>query len=400
MSKKKLVPRLRFKEFEKDGEWKKLCLDELVNIVDGDRGTNYPSKKDFTNDGHTLFLNASNVTKLGFKFEENQYISEIKSNLMGNGKLLLNDIILTSRGSIGNVGIYNERINGKYPYVRINSGMLILRNRNIADSYFIGQYLKSSSGKYQIKLISFGSAQPQLTKNDVSNYSVVHPIDLNEQRRIGDFLNKFDEMLQLQQSKVNKVKDLKSAYLSEMFPKEGEKYPKKRFEGFTEPWYKNKFNEITEYITSSLSANNSLIKGRYELYDANELIGYTNSSGQKQEYVTIIKDGSGVGRVRLLPKDSNFIGTMGAIVNKEQTDIHYIYAYLQQFNFTEFITGATVPHVYYRDYGESTAYHPSYEEQVKIGKLFKNLDNQISIEEEKLAKLEKLKQSYLNDMFV
>ncbi|MDN6195073.1 MAG: restriction endonuclease subunit S, partial [Atopostipes suicloacalis] len=193
---------------------------------------------------------------------------------------------------------------------------------------------------------------------------------------------------------------IKSAYLSEMFPKEGEKYPKMRFEGFTEQWEEKKLNEISNYHTSSVSSKDVKEIGKYKLYDANELIGYISNERLNQKYITIIKDGSGVGRVRLLEKDSYFIGTMGAISALEMTNIYYLYAYLEKFNFTDYIIGATIPHVYYSDYGNSVDYHPGLKEQKKIGSFFKKLDDQIELEEEKLAKLEKVKEAYLDDLFV
>lgn len=388
MSKEKLVPNLRFEHFKNAEYWTNFELGELANIVRGASPRPIQDPKWFDKDSTVGWLRISDVTRQnGRIYYLDQRISKAgqeKTRVLKSPHLLISIAATVGKPVIN------------YVDTGVHDGFLIFKDP-IFDKEFMYQWLEM----FRLNWFRYGQpgSQINLNSNLVKNQNVYLPL-LQEQEKIGKFFVKLDELIQLQQSKLNKVKDIKSAYLSEMFPKEGEKYPKRRFEGSTEPWYKNKFNEITEYITSSLSANNTLIQGRYELYDANELIGYTNSSGQKQEYVTIIKDGSGVGRVRLLPKDSNFIGTMGAIVNKEQTDIHYIYAYLQQFNFTEFITGATVPHVYYRDYGESTAYHPSYEEQVKIGKLFNNLDNQISIEEEKLRKLRKLKRAYLNDMFV
>ena len=396
MSKEKLAPKVRFEEFSAIWKYHGL-LDSVTKVIDFRGRTPKKLCLDWSRNGF-LALSALNVKNGYIDKDADAHYGDRKlyNKWMLGNELHKGQVLFTTEAPMGNVAQVPD--NNKYILSQRTIAFEVKENWITED--YLAVVLRTPSIFRELTTLSSGGTAKGVSQRTLSELDIPIPKDIREQHKIGEFFKKIDKMIQLQQSKVNKVKDIKSAYLSEMFPKEGEKYPKKRFEGFTEPWYKNKFNEITEYITSSLSANNTLIQGRYELYDANELIGYTNSSGQKQEYVTIIKDGSGVGRVRLLPKDSNFIGTMGAIVNKEQTDIHYIYAYLQQFNFTEFITGATVPHVYYRDYGESTAYHPSYEEQVKIGKLFNNLDNQISIEAEKLTKLEKLKQAYLNDMFV
>lgn len=382
MSKEKLVPKLRFEEFFNKSDWNKKILSEVASYRNGKAHEN-----NIETDGHFIVVNSKFVSTNGKvkKYTNNQNEPLYKSEIV----FVLSDV--PSGRAIARTYLIPE--DDKYT---LNQRIAGITPNKTTHPYFLYNLMNRHSYFLQF---DDGVKQTNLSKADVNNFTSFYPIK-EEQDKIGSFFNKIDQMIQLQQSKLNKVKNIKSAYLSEMFPKEGEKYPKKRFEGFTEFWEKQQFNEITEYITSSFTANNALIKGKYELYDANELIGYTNISGQNQEYVTIIKDGSGVGRVRLLPKNSNFIGTMGAIVNKKETDAYYIYAYLQQFNFTEFITGATIPHVYYSDYGKSTDYHPAYKEQIKIGHFFKNLDNQISIEQEKLSKLEKLKQAYLNDMFV
>lgn len=101
-------PAIRFQGFT--DAWEQRKLSEVVNVLDGDRGKNYPTENDFYVDGHTLFLNASNVTTDGFLFEDNQFISEEKSNSMGNGKLQNDDIVVTSRGSLGHIAWYNTDI--------------------------------------------------------------------------------------------------------------------------------------------------------------------------------------------------------------------------------------------------------------------------------------------------
>ena len=178
--------------------WEQRKLGEVVDVVDGDRGKNYPSGDDFSKQGHTLFLSATNITKSGFSFESNQYITEEKSNALGNGKLNLNDIVLTSRGSLGHIAWYDTNLRSFLPFARINSGMLILRPNYGVEPSYIAHYLKSPLGKSQIDLISFGSAQPQLTKKDISNYNISIP-EKEEQDKIGTFFSNFDNLITLHQ---------------------------------------------------------------------------------------------------------------------------------------------------------------------------------------------------------
>lgn len=74
---KKKIPELRFEGFT--DAWEERKLEDISEIIDGDRGKNYPSGDDFKNNGHTLFLSAANVTKQGFLFKETQYITKLKS---------------------------------------------------------------------------------------------------------------------------------------------------------------------------------------------------------------------------------------------------------------------------------------------------------------------------------
>ena len=99
--------------------------DAPFEIIDGDRGKNYPKQNEFSDDGHCLFLSAANVTRGGFEFSECQFITEQKDGMLRKGKLQRDDIVLTTRGTIGNVAHFRASV--PYERLRINSGMVILR---------------------------------------------------------------------------------------------------------------------------------------------------------------------------------------------------------------------------------------------------------------------------------
>ncbi|VPY31355.1 type I restriction-modification system, S subunit, putative [Streptococcus pneumoniae] len=100
-------------------------IDNLFDIIDGDRGKNYPKSDELFSEEYCLFLNTKNVTKNGFSFDTKQFITKTKDKLLRKGKLERYDIVLTTRGTVGNVAYYDELI--KYKHLRINSGMVILR---------------------------------------------------------------------------------------------------------------------------------------------------------------------------------------------------------------------------------------------------------------------------------
>lgn len=209
------VPEIRFKGFT--DAWEQRKFSDIVDVLDGDRGKNYPTSDDFDISGHTLFLNASNVTNDGFLFQDNQFITEEKSNSMGNGKLEDDDIVVTSRGSLGHIAWYNADISSFVPYARINSGMLILRNKKEVETEYLYHFMKSSKGQSQISFISFGSAQPQLTKKGVEDLEVILPKRRDEQVQLGYYFSNLDHLITLHHRKLEKLEQIKQAMLHKMF---------------------------------------------------------------------------------------------------------------------------------------------------------------------------------------
>lgn len=211
----KRVPEIRFAGFTDD--WEQRKLGDLVDVLDGDRGKNYPTSDDFDISGHTIFLNASNVTNNGFLFQDNQFITEEKSNNMGNGKLEEDDIVITSRGSLGHIAWYNADISSLMPYARINSGMLILRNKKEIETEYLYHFMKSDKGQSQISFISFGSAQPQLTKKGVEDLKVILPTRRDEQTQLGHCFSSLDHLITLHQRKYEELQKIKKFMLQNMF---------------------------------------------------------------------------------------------------------------------------------------------------------------------------------------
>ncbi|MFM6083097.1 MAG: hypothetical protein ACKPCI_32035, partial [Dolichospermum sp.] len=117
-------------------DWEeKTLLKANIRVIDGDRGENYPKGDDFSADGYCLFLNAKNVTKQGFIFNDVSFITKQKDETLRKGKLIRNDLIITTRGTVGNIAYFDKSI--KYENIRINSGMVIIRNdnSNISNNY-------------------------------------------------------------------------------------------------------------------------------------------------------------------------------------------------------------------------------------------------------------------------
>ena len=185
-----------------------------IEVIDGDRGKNYPHQSELQDNGFCLFLSAKNVTKTGFVFDETQYISKEKDELLNNGKLGRGDIVITTRGTIGNVALYSAKVS--YDNIRINSGMLIIRcGKNISNQYLY-QALKSDWFQRQIMAVQSGSAQPQLPKSHFLKMSIPLPI-LSIQQKIANVLQALDDKIELNSAINNNLEQQAEALFHSLF---------------------------------------------------------------------------------------------------------------------------------------------------------------------------------------
>lgn len=142
-----------------------------IQLIDGDRGANYPKQEHFKTRGYCLFLSAKNVTNTGFAFEEMVFIDGDRDFLLRAGKLQKGDVVLTTRGTVGNVAFYGENI--PFDHIRINSGMIIIRaNPAIWNRRFLYFLFASSYVQEQISALTSGSAVPQLPARDIKKFTL------------------------------------------------------------------------------------------------------------------------------------------------------------------------------------------------------------------------------------
>ena len=164
-----------------------------IEVIDGDRGKNYPHQDELLDEGSCLFLSATNVTKKGFVFDDTVFISEEKDRALRNGKLNRGDIVITTRGTVGNVAFYDQTV--PYDQVRINSGMLIIRCHDGIEAGYLYYVLRGKDFQNQIKQMQSGSAQPQLPKSHFVKMKIPVP-SLDEQKHISQVLTTFERNIQ------------------------------------------------------------------------------------------------------------------------------------------------------------------------------------------------------------
>ena len=189
-------------------------MTEVCEIIDGDRGKNYPTAEDFFDDGYCLFLNAKNVTTSGFNFDNCMFVSKEKDEALRKGKLSRGDVVLTTRGTIGNLAFYTNEV--PFENVRINSGMVILRMKQdvVDEVYFIEQF-KLQLDDIKEKIAS-GSAQPQLPISTMNKIQVLVP-DIDRQREFADFTKQIDKSKVAVQKSLDETQKLFDSLMQEYF---------------------------------------------------------------------------------------------------------------------------------------------------------------------------------------
>lgn len=380
-------PEIRFRGYT-DG-WEQRKLGELSSSFE--YGLNAASKE---YDGENKYIRITDIDDESREFKQEDITSpDTDLSSAENYKLSEGDILFARTGaSVGKSYIYKAS-DGLVYY----AGFLIrARIKPEYNSEFVFQNTLTGNYEKFIKVTSMRSGQPGVNAQEYSQYQIMMP-SKPEQDKISDCLRNLDNLITFHQRKCNTLKNLKEAMFTKMFPKEGESVPEIRFKGFTDPWEQRKLNEICDYTSSSLTASSSIENGKYILYDANTEIGSVDSFSMNEDYITVIKDGAGVGRIRKLPKNTAFIGTMGALTSKnKETD--FLYYLLERKDLSKQFTGSTIPHIYFKDYGKDAVNIPKDKEQQVIGSYFKQLDNLITLHQRKYEKLLDVKKAFLEKM--
>ena len=139
--------------------------------------------------------------------------------------------------------------------------------------------------------------------------------------------------------------------------------------------------------------------GIYPIYGASGFIKNVDFYHQENPYVAVVKDGAGVGRVMKLPAKSSVIGTMQYIVPNDDMDTSYLAYVLEHINLSKYYTGATIPHIYFKDYCNEIIPEHSKSEQHHIANTLDKVSNLISLRKQQLSKLDELVKSRFIEMF-
>ena len=169
---------------------------------------------------------------------------------------------------------------------------------------------------------------------------------------------------------------------------------------FVNGFMRVKLEDVCLKGSSNLKQSDVIDKnGEYEIYGASGLIGKVDFFHQEKPYIAVVKDGAGIGRTMLLPEKSSVIGTMQYILPNEKVTPKYLYYVIRYMHLEKYFTGATIPHIYFKDYRKEEFNLCDLLEQEKIVSTLSKIETLITHLRTQLEKLDLLVKARFVEMF-
>lgn len=400
------TPHLRFKGFNGEWEEKKIgdVVDDLYNGQTPSRIINnyWNGKINWLSSGE---LNRSIVKKTVEKIS----VSGQKSanlRLVPSGTFVIAITGLEATGTRGNCAILgiDTTLN--------QSCMAIYPNLNLLLTSFLFQWYRKNSEEYGIKFT-------QGTKQQSYNAAIIKKLDIvlpkvEEQNKIGEYFQRLDALIEQKEKKYQKLKQFKTAMLSQLFPKEGEHTPKLRFKGFSEEWEEGKISELGIFNPKAE------IPEKFEYVDLESVVGTKMISHRIEHKSTApsraqrlaIQGDLFYQTVRPYQKNNylfnqsykNYVFSTGYAQIRPYANGSFLLSLVQNDRFVKDVlnncTGTSYPAINSKDLANIDVYYPSKTEQTKIGNYFQKLDTLIDLHQQELEKLKTMKKALLAKMFV
>ena len=396
-------PKIRFKGFTDD--WEQRELGEVAKYRNGKAHEN-----DISEHGEYVVVNSKFVSTDGevCKFSNKQieplYKDEIAFVLsdVPNGRAIARTFLVDKNDKY----TLNQRIAGITPAENVCPYFLhILMNRNI---YFLQ--------------FDDGAKQTNLSITDVMEFEEYYPSN-EEQNRIGRYFENLDRLITLHQRKLEKLMNVKKSMLEKMFPKQGSKVPEIRFNGFTDDWEQRKLIDICEYVDYRGKTPLKTDHGIFLVTAKNIKFGYIDYESSKEyileeDYEEVMRRGKpeigdvlitteapcgniaqvNICDIALAQRIIKYRGRKNVIDNTYLK--HYMLSSYFQMNLQEKISGGTVKGIKGSILHQQYISFPKFDEQIKIGQYFDDLDHLITLHQRKLEKLKNIKKSMLEKMFI
>ena len=343
---------------------------------------------------------------------------DFKGALLQNG-----DIIIADTAEDETTGKVCEIVNIQDKDVVAGLHTMVCRPKNKTAEGYFGYYMNSSSYHHQLLPLMQGIKVLSLSKTNVQKTTVKYPKDKAEQQKIADCLRRIDTLITLHQRKYEKLVNIKKSMLNKMFPPNGASVPEIRFKGFTDPWEQRKLDEIANFSKGVGYSKNDLCEegtpiilyGRlytkYEtsIFDVDTFVkGKAGSVYSKGGEVIVPASGETAEDISIASVVVNPGILLGGDLNIVSPTTEYDSAFLAltissgaaHKYLSSLAQGKSVVHLHNADIQSVSAKFPTKREQEKIHLLFGKIDTLITLHQRKLEKLQNIKKSCLEKMFV
>lgn len=406
MSKKS--PQLRFEGFTDD--WEERKLRDLLN-------KNSEKNKNLSVINVESVSNKTGFTKQTDQFEDYSVASADLSNyyVIREKQFAYNP----SRINVGSIAYKDlgDEISVVSPlYVSFST-------KKVLNDGFLWNWFKTASFDAQRQRLSEGGVRDTLSFNQLSEMNTMFPT-YPEQQKIGSFFKQLDDTIALHQRKLDLLKEQKKGYLQKMFPKNGEKVPELRFEGFADDWEDRKLSSIAERVTRKNKNNESTlpltISAQDGLVDQNDyfnkqvasrdVTGYFLVKNGEFAYNKSYSNGYPWGAIKRLDKyEMGVLSTLYIVFKPTAINSQFLVSYYETTrwygevskNAAEGARNHGLLNISPNDFFNTLLTIPkSAEEQQQIGSFFKQLDDTIALHQRKLDLLKEQKKGFLQKMFV
>jgi len=319
---------------------------------------------------------------------------------------LLGFIDGSQSGSIKNVFRKGDVLFGKLrPYLKkyhqpnfdgvCSSEIWVLNGKEISNDFLY--YLIQTNSFIDLTNQSSGSKMPRADWSVLEKGLFFFPCK-KEQERIYGLFQKIEKRILSQKKILSELEKLRIQIKDNLLSQ------KIRFKNESGnnyyDWKKVQLEEVCEKQSSNISANKIEDNfGEFPIYGATGFFKNVDFYEVETDYIAIIKDGAGVGRLFLCNGKSSVLGTLD-IITPKNINLYFLYCLLSNINFDKYSTGSTIPHIYFKDYKNEFCTIPCIEEQTKIVNFLSKISDKIEIEKKILELLEQQKKYFLQNMFI
>ena len=416
------TPKIRFKGFKDDWEQRKVG-DQMY--IKSRIGWQALTKQEYLSEGDYYLITGTDIDETTHRVDlkRSYYVSKERYEMDSKIQVKEGDIIVTKDGTIGKVAM----VTGLDKPATLNSHLFVLRDMSgKLDNHFLLHILNSHMFNHFVKSTKTGSTLTGLPQKTFVEFAFSCP-KYEEQKLLSNYFDRLDHLITLHQRKCDETKQLKKFMLQKMFPKNGEKNPEIRFEGFTDDWEQRKFSDcykmssgyafkMSDYCDEGVGLINgeSIQHGIINDDNLNHLPEffiqqYPEFLLKENDIVVglnrpITNGNLKIARIPSKYNDSLLYQRAGKIVYKTDCDKDFTYVLLSQEILKHTLVeavGSDQPFISTSKLDGWKMMMPSnMEEQVKIGEYFQNLDDLITLHQRKCEKLKELKKFMLQNMFV